>query len=407
MFYFVVFLVGMAIGGLCIYAITAEKRLRLAEQERRQSADAMRLTELKAQIEQSQQEVQGERAKLKNDQDNFERRIISYQELRDENAILKHDLLDLNLSTNKNRLTQNELDLKTKELGDRYLKENVKWISSSLSQNNYANCKQRLLYVIEQCREIGFDVSREKEAELLASLKEQYERAVRAAFEREEQARIKAQIREQQQLEKEVDRELNRLERERTAIQAALDQALAAAHEQHSAEVDQLKARLAEAEAKAERAKSQAQLTKAGYVYVISNIGSFGEGVYKVGMTRRLEPMDRVKELGDASVPFPFDVHMMISAQDAPSLENALHREFHQMRLNKINPRKEFFRVDLEAIRQIVVQNHGEVEYVADPEALEYRQSLTMSDEDEEYIESVYDELEDDGETTPPASSED
>ena len=79
-------------------------------------------------------------------------------------------------------------------------------------------------------------------------------------------------------------------------------------------------------------------------MYVLSNIGSFGEGVYKIGMTRRLEPQDRVRELGDASVPFPFDVHMMISCDDAPSLENALHRESHKQRVNKVNFRKEFFR---------------------------------------------------------------
>jgi len=136
-------------------------------------------------------------------------------------------------------------------------------------------------------------------------------------------------------------------------------------------------------------------MTKAGYIYVISNIGSFGENTFKIGMTRRLEPTDRVRELGDASVPFPFDVHMMISCDDAPSLENSLHRLLHKHRLNKIKPRKEFYKTDIETIRKIVLEHHGEVEYVADPEALEYHQSLTMTDEDAEYIEKVYQEAED------------
>ena len=122
----------------------------------------------------------------------------------------------------------------------------------------------------------------------------------------------------------------------------ALQKALAEAADEHSEEVERLKARLAEAVAKSQRTIAQAQLTKAGYIYVISNIGSFGQDVYKVGMTRRLEPLDRVRELGDASVPFSFDIHMMIACDDAPALENALHHALHKTRLNKLNLRKEF-----------------------------------------------------------------
>jgi hypothetical protein len=115
-------------------------------------------------------------------------------------------------------------------------------------------------------------------------------------------------------------------------------------------------------------------------------------------MTRRLEPDTRIRELADASVPFPFDIHMMISADDAPSLENALHRALHKARINKMNPRKEFFKTDIETIFGIVKQNHGEVEYIADMTALEYRQSLEMGEDDEEFIERVYDRVLDDGE---------
>jgi hypothetical protein len=273
----------------------------------------------------------------------------------------------------------------------------VKWIGSSLNANNFVASKQRLQDVIGRCRAIGFDVPPQEEETLIADIKAEFERMVRAAFEREEQNRIKAQIREEESLQREIDRELKQLEVQRAAIQAALEKALAEAKDKHSEEVEQLKARLAEAEEKSQRAMSRAQMTKSGHVYVLSNIGSFGEGIFKVGMTRRLEPQDRVRELGDASVPFPFDVHMMISSNDAPALENALHRALHRGRLNKIKPRKEFFRADLQAIHKVVLERHGEVQYVADPEALQYRQSLTMSEEDSEYIESVYDALEDDG----------
>jgi DNA repair exonuclease SbcCD ATPase subunit len=211
-------------------------------------------------------------------------------------------------------------------------------------------------------------------------------------LEREEQARIKARLREEQQLQKEIDQELKRLEREREVVKAALEKALADAQQQHTEEVERLETRLAEAEAKIQRAVSQAQLTRSGHVYVISNIGSFGENMYKIGMTRRLEPEDRVRELGDASVPFPFDVHMMVYSEDAPSLENALHQALHKTRVNKLKPRKEFYRTDLDSIVRIVRENQGEVEYRADPEALQYRQSLVATDEDLEVVEAAWDE---------------
>ena len=152
------------------------------------------------------------------------------------------------------------------------------------------------------------------------------------------------------------------------------------AQDQHSEEVERLKARLTEAEERSQRAIAQAQLTKSGFVYVLSNIGSFGENVFKVGMSRRLDPLERVRELSGAAVPFPFDVHMMIATNDAPALENALHRKLHKFRVNKTNPRKEYFKIDIQTILQVVTEHHGEVQYVADAEALGFRQSLTMSE---------------------------
>ena len=118
---------------------------------------------------------------------------------------------------------------------------------------------------------------------------------------------------------------------------------------------------------------------KAGYVYIISNIGSFGKDVYKIGMTRRLEPMDRVDELGDASVPFKFDVHAMIFSDDAPKLEAALHHAFDNKKVNMINNRKEFFNVKLEEIEQVVKENHDKlVEFIKTPDAEQYRESMIL-----------------------------
>lgn len=396
----ITFLIGVAVGGGFMFVWGLEGRRGVRAEHNRLAELQQKFAGDQQAIERGREELERQRRELKKQEAAIKSGFVTLDDLRKENALLKRDLQNIDVNLNKleldrdqDREAQKALNERVAETGRLYLKDNVKWIGSSISANNFTACKQRLVKVIEQCRGIGFEVSDQQQAELVADLQKEFERAVRAAFEREEQARIKAQIREEQLREKEVERELKQLERERAAIQAALDKALAEAKDEHSAEVERLKARLAEAEEKSQRAISQAQMTKSGNVYVISNIGSFGEGVFKIGMTRRLEPMERIRELGDASVPFPFDVHMMICCDDAPGLENALHQAFHKTRLNKMKPRKEFYRTDIDAVRRIVEENHGEVQYVADAEALEYRQSLTMSDDDGEYIEGVYDKL--------------
>lgn len=146
---------------------------------------------------------------------------------------------------------------------------------------------------------------------MLKQLQADYEEVLRREAEKEQQQKIREQIREEARVAREYKRELERVERERQMIEQAIAAAMKKAGAEHSAEVDALRQKLAEAEERGRRTQAQAELTKAGHVYVISNLGAFGEHIYKVGMTRRLIPTDRVRELGDASVPFPFDVHMM------------------------------------------------------------------------------------------------
>jgi hypothetical protein len=339
-------------------------------------------------------EVDDRQQKLQESIAAFEARRIRYDDIVRENGGLKQDCFNLSVQLKKMERDhatlakrQSEIDGKANGLAERYLKESVSWVGDKLNPNNFSSCKQRLLNVIEACRSIGFEIPETQEQKLVQNLQNDFEQAVRDEFARQEQARIKAQIREEEKLAREIDKQIKDAEREKAAVQAALEKALRETKDEHSAEVELLKARLKEAEEKSQRAISQAQLTKAGNVYVLSNIGSFGEGVYKIGMTRRLEPHDRVRELGDASVPFPFDVHMMISCDDAPTLENALHREFHKQRVNKVNFRKEFFRIDFDSIRKVAELQHGKVDYHAEPEALQYRESMTMPDEDFEFIE--------------------
>lgn len=210
------------------------------------------------------------------------------------------------------------------------------------------------------------------------------------ADEREHQAEIKRQMKEEKKRQDELEkqqREAEEKERQLHEKQRAVEEALATATAEHKEELERQRAELEQeiedTHKQYERAKSMAQMTKQGHVYVISNIGSFGENVFKVGMTRRLEPMDRVKELGDASVPFEFDVHAMISCDDAPALENALHQALSSSRMNKVNMRKEFFKTDIDTIINLVEENHGTVDYVANPVALQYMQTLDIEAEQE------------------------
>lgn len=234
--------------------------------------------------------------------------------------------------------------------------------------------------------ECGFDI---EYIELkFEECKLQYQYTLKKQEEVAEQKLIKEQIREEQRAIKEFEKAVADAEKEEKMYRNLLDKAqeeLAKATDQERSEMEQkialLEQQLAEAEAKEERAKSMAEQTRKGHVYVISNIGSFGEGVYKIGLTRRLEPMDRVKELGDASVPFPFDVHAMIYTDDAPALETALHREFSSQRVNAVNLRKEFFSVDLDDIKEAVEKIAGiESEFKMTALAEDYYESLRLSE---------------------------
>jgi hypothetical protein len=274
-------------------------------------------------------------------------------------------------------------------MAERFLDETRKWWSSKLTGDNFQTTKDRITKAIAFCRKQGYPVSTKQERELMAQLKAEYEIVLRREHEKGEQKRIREQMREEQRVERELKREMERIDTEKRVIEKALADALQKVGAEHSAEVEALREKLREAEERGKRTQAQAELTRVGYVYVISNIGSFGDDVFKVGLTRRLEPLDRVRELGDASVPFTFDVHMMIFSEDSPKLERTLHQALHQYRVNRVNFRKEFFRVGLDTIRAVVEEHHGVVEYVADAEALQYRESLKISPEDPEFLAKV------------------
>jgi hypothetical protein len=204
--------------------------------------------------------------------------------------------------------------------------------------------------------------------------------------EEQEQRAIRERMREEERAARELQRALEDAQADEAkwtrALKTAQDKLTAAVGEEKSvlaARVAALEEQLAAALKEKQRAISMAEKTRAGYVYVISNIGSFGEGVFKVGLTRRLEPLDRVRELGDASVPFEFDVHALIYSEDAPALENALHKELAAFQVNRVNDRKEFFRVDLDTIESAVNKHHGRFRLTRLAEAKEFRESQALS----------------------------
>jgi hypothetical protein len=165
---------------------------------------------------------------------------------------------------------------------------------------------------------------------------------------KEEEREERQRLREQERDEERVKRELEKAERDRARMEELVEQELAKISEATDAQKEKLALHQKELEllrAREARAMSLAQQTRAGYVYIISNTTSFGEGVCKIGMTRRLDPNDRVKELGDASVPEFFTVHAFIYTQDAPTLEKYFHEKFKDSRINLVNRRKEFFRL--------------------------------------------------------------
>lgn len=225
----------------------------------------------------------------------------------------------------------------------------------------YFNCKLEELY-------LALDYQQKKQAE------------------REALREARAQLREEAKLAKEIAEARKKLEKEQSHYTIALNKLKAQIAKATEEERPALEEKIKEAEIHLEKIDADFKAVdyreanqKAGYVYIISNLGAFGENVYKIGMTRRLEPMERIHELGDASVPFEFDVHAMIFSDNAPALEAALHNAFADKKLNFVNPRREFFRVSLDDIKKVVKENYDKtVEFIDFPAAEQFRQSLSM-----------------------------
>lgn len=266
-----------------------------------------------------------------------------------------------------------------------YCVDNVKFDNIELGE-------KRILKSFETCNRLGRVMTVELSSKYLKlkldELHLSHEFQIKKQEEKEEAKRVREELREQQKLEQEIRAARDKIAKERKHFTNALKD-LNARLEKTTDEDERatLLAKVAEVEAGKAELESEEKLidyreqnAKAGYVYVISNVGAFGEGVYKIGMTRRLEPMERVDELGDASVPFWFDVHAMVFSDNAPALEAKLHERFAAGRLNKVNGRKEFFRADIAEIETVIRENYdAAVEVIHEASAEQYRESLRMA----------------------------
>jgi hypothetical protein len=248
--------------------------------------------------------------------------------------------------------------------------------TAKVTWNNATRMEERIRKAFEAINKLGeinyITVTKPYLDLCLAELRLTHEYEIKKQEEKEEQKAIREQMREEERAQKEFEKaqrdaavEKERAEKALAAARADLQKASGEHLEAIQHKIEDLEQKVAEAQAKQDRAVSMAQVTKMGHVYVISNVGSFGDDVFKIGMTRRLEPTERIQELSGASVPFPYDVHAMIFSDDAPGLETALHRQFTGKRLNLVNLRKEYFRVTLDEIET----------FTKNPEARQFKES--------------------------------
>jgi len=255
--------------------------------------------------------------------------------------------------------------------------------------NNIGNMEARIGKAFEAINKLGsthqITVTKEYYDLKLKELRLEFELEEKLYQEKEEQRKIREQMREEEKAQREIEKARKEAEEDEERNEKALQKAKAEIEKAKGKELElltekikRLEENLQKAHELKERAISRAQLTKSGHVYIISNIGSFGDTVYKIGMTRRLEPTDRIDELGDASVPFDFDVHGLIYSENAPELENILHKRLDSKRVNLVNRRAEFFNTTIDEIEAFVNELNLKIQLTKMAEAKEYRETLSI-----------------------------
>ena len=265
------------------------------------------------------------------------------------------------------------------------------FIFSNLTIKNYDNSIKKIVKSFETLNIIfGIDDIRLNDNALKLKLNQLNilkQILVKKDEEKEAERLRKEQLREEEKVRHEIEKAKEKIEKEEKQFNNEISKMLSymqkttndVEKEIYANKIKELEEKIKLLEKDKENVLQREANTRAGFVYIISNIGSFGEDVFKIGMTRRLEPMDRISELSSASVPFPFDVHALIFSDDAPALENALHKHFQDKSVNKVNLKKEFFKINIEELKEFILKELGQtIQFIDIPKAEQYRESLRI-----------------------------
>ena len=305
--------------------------------------------------------------------------------------LIKNDKAIIGATTwtvNGSKSKGNKMIADMKKLFLRAFNSDCEDVISKVKYNNFDMSLKKIRQSANSIEKLGKSMSLQitqkyidwKEEELTLAFEYQQKKQE----EKEAQKAARAEMREAARLQKEIEAQRKKIEKEQTHYQTAYEKLLKQLEEDPDnsdllAKKSELENQLNDIDRAIKDIDYREANQRAGYVYIISNIGAFGENVYKIGMTRRLDPQDRVDELGDASVPFNFDGHAMIFSDDAPALETALHKAFEDRKLNMVNTRREFFNVTLDEIKEVVKENFDKtVEFVDVPDAEQFRVSQKM-----------------------------
>lgn len=310
--------------------------------------------------------------------------------IRQDQAVLGDTNWTVNNDARKGKKMVND----TKKLLLRAFNSECEYVISKVRYNNFDTCLKRIKKASETISKLGVVMNisihnryyelKVQELRLALEYQQMKQR------EKEEQQELRARMREEAKIQREIEEARKKAEKEKKHYLNALKEAQKQLAEctdetQRNAlteKLDEMQTQVSKIDKNLADIDYREANQRVGYVYVISNIGSFGENIYKIGMTRRLNPQERVDELGNASVPFNFDVHAMIFSKDAPALENALHHAFDDRKVNMVNKRREFFNVSLDEIEKVVKENFdGSVEFEKTALAEQYRESLKIKKE--------------------------
>lgn len=298
---------------------------------------------------------------------------------------------NMNWTVNNSKAQGNKMVRDMQKLLLRAFNSECDELVNKVKYNNFDSCKKRIETSHNAISKLGsimsISISQRYLSLKIDELHLAFEYQQKKHEEKEALKEARAEMREAAKLQKEIEAQRKKVEKEQQHYKNALVSILKQIEESDKPTQElldkkaELESQLGEIDIALKDLDYREANQRAGYVYIISNIGAFGENVYKIGMTRRLDPQDRVYELGDASVPFNFDVHAMIFSDDAPALENALHKAFENRKLNMVNHRREFFNVTLDEIKEVVKKNFDKtVEFVDVPDAEQYRETLKIKE---------------------------